>query len=276
MALLSETCHHAQLRATLMVGKRLGSLVAMLALAILELNPLGAQNIEVPETVVPHLSDLQLETPVTPSGYQATMPPGMAVSPDVVTAGYEATCGACGGGGCDSCCLTCGPGVGNLGFWLRADYLLWYEQDRSLPALVTSSSGTPSADDIGVLGFPNTQILFGGGEVDDNALNGFRIEVGSWLDAGYNVGLMVRYFTTGDREIGFSADGDDFNFLARPFFNLAENDQDAFLLTVPNERQGSVNANFDGSADGWELLVRSCAQVGDNYRLDYVLGYRPL
>ena len=237
-------------------------------------NPLAAQDATGKQMLSNSvIHELALESPVLPANYhERANGPGTIIAGDVINAGFDVGCDSCGGGGCDVCTLVCGPRCSS-GLWVRADYLLWWEKGSNLIALATTSTGNPAAADIGVLGVSTTKVLFGG-HVNDSPLSGYRLELGSWLDPNNTVGLFGRYFTAGDREIGFSANPNSLRYLARPFFNLASDAEDAILLTNPGDREGSIDIHFDGRANGWELLLRSCAYVGCNYRLDLVYGYR--
>jgi len=79
-------------------------------------------------------------------------------------AGCAGDCdGSCGLGGacsvpCTSSCCPCGP---SGRFWIRAEYLLWWAKGMDTPALVTTTAGTPLAQDAGVLGTDGTSVLYG-------------------------------------------------------------------------------------------------------------------
>jgi hypothetical protein len=223
----------------------------IVALISLSSSPIVAQGIELDTPIVPAGVDLQS----TGAGVASAVYDDMAY-------GLE-PCDSCGGGGCGSCGSGCG-----VGFWIRADYMLWWEKDSFLPPLATTGANTSE------IGAPGTEVLFGGGQVDDNPLDGYRFEVGAWLDPGANVGIMARYFSSGDRELGLSAGPNDFAVLGVPFSNLLTGAEDVFMLTVPGEREGSLGIGYSGDIKGWELLLRRCASTGCNYRIDYLIGYR--
>ena len=171
----------------------------------------------------------------------------------------------------------CDAGVG-LGWWGSAEYLLWWERGLKLPPLISTSTPgdtLPNFENAGVLGFARTQVLFGGKEMDDNPLSGFRLTLGAWL-VGQQRGIGGRYFDAGDRDLQFQGDQISFDVLARPFFNTLIDDEDSQLIAYPGEFSGSVDARVTGNIRGWDLFLRSLSQTGCNYRVDYTLGFRQL
>src|SRR5262249_11946681 len=77
---------------------------------------------------------------------------------------------------CGCCLATIHPCTDRPSWWVRAEYLLCFTKDQTLPPLVTTGDETS----VGRLGFPATQVLFGGRQEEDPR-SGFRITVGSWL-----------------------------------------------------------------------------------------------
>lgn len=235
------------------------------------------------------IPSMQLDAPILPGEMagsptaQATtmtsaseVPVGSSLSPDAMQSNFVGcpSCGSVGCGGCDEFGpgYQCPPG---LGLWIRADYLIWYEKDSDVLPLVTTSTGFPAApEQLMTLDAEETQVLFGDQEVDDNPNYGWRLEVGTWLDAAATYGIMGRYTGLDGRNIDFSAGPDDFNFLGIPFFDPDIGAEDALNLTVPNERRGQVAVNLSGDMKTWEILIRRLAETGSNYRLDWLYGYR--
>src|SRR5690349_18473115 len=58
--------------------------------------------------------------------------------------------------------------------WVSGEYVLWWLRSGRLPPLVTTSSPASA----GVLGRPDTVILFGGGSTNDSARSGVRVAMG--------------------------------------------------------------------------------------------------
>lgn len=222
--------------------------------------------------VAQELSPVLLEAPILPDDTPAPIAPvhagpvGSAVSNETMLSSFQA-------------CDDYGPGFAcpptGLGMWIRADYLIWYEKESDVIPLVTSSTGFPADPaDLMTLGTPETRILFGNEEVDDNPLDGWRLEVGTWLDTAATYGIFGRYMEAGDRNLNFSAGPNDFNFLGIPFFDPDIAAEDALDLTIPNQRLGLIDVNLEGDVKSWEILYRRLAETGSNYRLDWLYGYR--
>lgn len=237
------------------------------------------------------LAPLQLEAPILPAGMPAAqpapLPVGTSIAPitqgipseHIQPASYVGGCSACGSVGCGGCDEFAGPGFqappSGLGLWIRADYLNWHEKESDFIPLVTSSTGfTADPEDLLTIGAAETRILFGGEEVGDNPLDGWRLEIGTWLDAAATYGIMGRYFDVAGRDITFESGPGDTNFLGIPFFDPDVAGEDALDLIIPNERTGQVNVNLRGDVKNWEILFRRLADTGCNYRFDLLYGYR--
>ena len=78
--------------------------------------------------------------------------------------------------------------------WVSAEYLVWATQGQSVPPLVTSSPIGTAASDIGVLGAPGTELLFGGGGVDGVMRSGARLTAGYWFTPRQEQGIEASWF----------------------------------------------------------------------------------
>src|SRR5205085_11217839 len=52
---------------------------------------------------------------------------------------------------------------------------------------------TSNAADVGTLGQPSTQVLYGGRNIDYGAISGYRLSFGSWLNWDRTIGLDSRW-----------------------------------------------------------------------------------
>lgn len=202
-----------------------------------------------------------------------TTPAGVA-NGGIVPATYVAgeplvDSGACVSGGC-------GPLPYNS-VWGGLEYLMWWDKDADLPALVASSATGTSADNAAVLGLNSTNVLLGNGQgVDDGALNGIRLTLGSWLDATQALGVGGRLFSTEEWDDSFSANSSDTPILGRPFFNAFTSEEDALLLGFPNRFRGDIDVVMEGQTQGAEVFLRHLRSTGCNFRCDLIYGYRYL
>jgi hypothetical protein len=231
-----------------------------------------------PSHGMPGHADLRpgTESAVTVSLEQPILP--QAADAWIVEPASSPQFGACDAGLCGGCDGCAGPLATRLGWgiWGSADYLLWWEKGSELPPLVTTSTLTPNRENAGVLGFPRTRVVFGGENVDDNTLSGMRVTLGTWLDAAHTAGLGVRYFTMGEREVGFAGTYLEYPILARPFFDVITDRENALLLTYPDDLAGTAEARLTGNTWGWEGYLRWFRHQGCNYRLELIAGYRYL
>ena len=188
--------------------------------------------------------------------------------------GTASRCHHCGGKCADLCC--------GGGFWIRADYLMWWTQDDQIPTLVTSSpQGTPIGD-VGVLGLPTTDELFTG-PISGDFRNGGRLRFG-WWDDQRQCGIAGSFWGTENLRDGqgWSSAGDP--AYARPFTNVDPlvRGQDAELVSFENTLAGSVHVGTSSEVFGGDLGILhnlwccqdSCGQSG--YRVDLYAGYRYL
>ena len=124
-------------------------------------------------------------------------------------------------------------------FWLREDYLMWWSNGMNLPPLVTTSPAGTGRSDAGVLGGPNTAILFGNTLVGNDIWSGERTTMGMWLDCCHVWGVEGDYMNFGGMSFGFNSATLAGNpILARPFFNVQTGQQASQLVTFPGEVGG--------------------------------------
>ena len=184
--------------------------------------------------------------------------------------------------GCNNC-QTCQPYVtqsyqpscckGSRGrFYGRAEYLRWWFDGYHVPPLVTSSpAGTPQAE-AGVLGQPDTTILFGNGEIMSDGRNGLRFLAGMWVNDYQDIGIEGDILLFNSESLGFSRTGvNGVPILARPFFNMVPVNgagdvlppaEDAELVSFPGVVDGtvSVHANSDFGGAGLRMRAAMCCQ----------------
>jgi hypothetical protein len=147
----------------------------------------------------------------------------------------------------------------------------------ALPPLITASpAGTP-ATQAGVLGAPNTVILFGGTRVNDDVRSGVRFTLGGWLNDCHTLGVEGDFFMLESEGAGFTASSTGSPILARPFFNTRTGRPDAELISFPGFLSGTISAH-SGSTGllGADALLRCNLCCGCNYQLDAVGGFRYL
>lgn len=174
----------------------------------------------------------------------------------------------CGHGYCgDACC-----GVPTV--TARLEYLMWWSRGRDVPPLVTSSpAGTPRAE-AGVLGFPDTTILFGGEPIGGDFRSGARATVSYLLDDGCT-SIDGRMWGLEDGTDRFFATSDGDPILARPFFNAVLGQEDSLLVAFPGvTTDGSISIVARNDLIGADAWLRQTWRHDCGTRIDLLAGYQ--
>lgn len=159
--------------------------------------------------------------------------------------------------------------------WARADYLLWWFQGNSMPALVTTSPSDTAVENAGVLGQPETSVLFGHQRIDDSARHGARLTLGYWLNDWQSWGVEGHYLYVGEAANGdYAADSTGEPILARPFFNVQSGAEDSLVVAYPGILEGQIGISTSSDLHSAGLLLRR-TWFRDHYgELALVGGYR--
>ena len=172
-------------------------------------------------------------------------------------------------------CMPTGPAPSR--FWATADGMVTWFTRTDLPPLVTTSTPNTPLANAGVLGLPNTSILFGQSSVNDDARFGFRMGLGYWLDCERRHGIEAGFMVVESEATLFAASSNpgSLAILARPFTNALNNQQQAVLIAFPGMSTGSIDirassGNFYEAHLGITENFAECC----GFRLDSLLGYR--
>ncbi|MCU0959257.1 MAG: BBP7 family outer membrane beta-barrel protein [Pirellulaceae bacterium] len=149
--------------------------------------------------------------------------------------------------------------------WASFDALLWWGKGRSTPPLVTSGAD-------GVL--PGAPVLFGGGSVGNALAPGARADFGFWFDECETLGIGAKVWGLhGDSDGFYATSPAGTPVLARPFYNVLLNQEDALLVSSPGLIVGNINVDSSSSVWAAEAYLRSAIISGPGYNLDLVGGY---
>lgn len=177
-----------------------------------------------------------------------------------------------GGMGCEIVCDPCAPCPPMYGYmlWAELDFLLWWRSGRYFPALAT----TPGP---GVL--PGARVLFGDGELTEQARPGGRVNFGMWLEPCQTVGIGGSFLTLGNARASFFADQNQYpNFLAVPFWDTSQppgSEPNSFPVVnpaVPSIGSISIESNSDFLAA--DAFMRTLWLQGPVTRVDFIFGYQ--
>jgi hypothetical protein len=194
-----------------------------------------------------------------------------------------------GGGGCGCGPSACGCGQSPCGCggsnssladcycdcstnWFRFEYLMWFSRGRNVPPLVTTSPAGTAQADAGVLGAPDTTVLYGNDPVDNGIRNGGRLWFSHLFRAGINY-ADVRFWGVEDSSDTFTAAGTP--IIGRPFFNTTLGQNDAFLVAFPGLSQpGSIRVLSKNDLIGGDAFVRRNLWDDGCGSLDVLGGYQ--
>ncbi len=159
---------------------------------------------------------------------------------------------------------------------VEGEYLIWWLREGRVPALLTTSSAASH----GLLGAPDTSVLFGDERLTtrhDDRFFGTRVTVDYWLDEARTVGLEARAVFLERDSTYFKAVSDGSQLLARPYFD-AQNGEPASKIVAGPVTGGVRNGGFVGytrieffSEEG-NLLVPLVGGPGGG--LDLIVGAR--
>ncbi|MEO0530453.1 MAG: BBP7 family outer membrane beta-barrel protein [Planctomycetota bacterium] len=154
------------------------------------------------------------------------------------------------GGGAGWCGPTCNP-ASRRGVYGRIDYLLWWFDGMGTPPLVTAATDGTSVPTLAP-GQP-TQILYGNDEILDDARNGLRLTVGTWLDDRRDIAIEADWIWFAGETESFSAGGvNGPAALGRPFYDInplvGDPRESVQLVNFPGTFSGTV-----GVAAGWDF-----------------------
>jgi len=160
-------------------------------------------------------------------------------------------------------------------FWSNGDYLLGWFRSQSLPALVTTSSpGTPLKD-AGVIGNPNTRVLFGDTGVNGGLRSGMNFGIGAWLDGPKTIGIDVGFMILESQATLFSTNSQVNPILARPFVSIFTGQQTSQIVAFPGTATGSVTASDrSNNLYGAHMDFQEIFLADTNYRLESIFGYQ--
>lgn len=149
--------------------------------------------------------------------------------------------------------------------WANFDALLWWGKGRSTPPLVTGGAD-------GVL--PAAPVLFGDGPVGNAIAGGARADFGFWFDESETLGMGAKIWgLQGDSDGYYATSPTGDPVLARPFYNVVLDQEDALLVASPGLIVGNINVATSSSVWSGEAYLRTAILAGRGYNLDLIGGY---
>lgn len=169
-------------------------------------------------------------------------------------------------------------------FQFEIDYILWWLREGRTPPLLTTSS----AGSAGILGQPDTHVLYGGDRLETrhgDRFNGLRPALGYWFDDQHTCGIEASAFFLERDSTYFKALSDGTQPLARPLI-APDGASTSFLLAGPlpaggelfagNAVTGTLNGGFVGYSRvelfGEEVNLTTRLLAGNQGRLELLCG----
>jgi hypothetical protein len=174
-------------------------------------------------------------------------------------------------------------------WYVDAEYLLWWMKGDQTPPLASTGPSNVNARNIGALGQPGTQVLFGGNSLGTGSNSGGRFTVGYWFSDEHCLGIEVGGFFLGQNQTNFHASSPGNTELAIPFLDVnpatpGEGIEGVAGMRLLGPAASPTLATLAGTLDiqhktqlwGAEVNLRSNWLCGCNGYLDVLLGYRQL
>lgn len=168
-----------------------------------------------------------------------------------------------------------GGGGGGL-FWVSGSYVLGWLRPISLPTpLLTTGSINDAAP--GALLEPNTSILFGT-NLKFETYSGVQVSAGLFLDDSkcFSVEGKALYLDPKRIDYTMTSDAAGNPLITRPFFNVVDQRESAFIDSFPNFAAGSVNIRAKSELWGFEGNARYHVGGKAGMRGDILAGFRYL
>jgi hypothetical protein len=153
------------------------------------------------------------------------------------------------------------------GFWVSAEYLLWWLKNGRVPPLVTAGGN-------GVQGSSGTQVLVDNLNFDDGVRQGGRFALGYWFENDACIGIEADFlFLAGQQsDARFSSDRNP--VLAQPFLNAVTGTPDATLVASPGIATGTVTIGARTSLWGAEANLAAGLIRSDWFHVTALGGFR--
>ena len=229
--------------------------------------PMPAESVPIPElppTPVQEKSPPAPELLTTPPQEKNAAPPAFVSEDYVCTSIFEQA-------GCVN---------GERGTF-TAEYLLWWVRRGPLAAPLVSTGTVNTGDPLtssGPLTGPGTSVVFGARDLDFEAFSGMRLMGEFWSSSRDGIGMQLGGFRLEQRSVGFGAASDNAGnpIIARPVFDVLNNEESAALVAFPDAFAGRIGARADTNLWGIESNLMVRGRWDECRQTKWLLGYRHL
>jgi hypothetical protein len=129
-------------------------------------------------------------------------------------------------------------------WYADGEYLIWWLRECRVPPLLTTG---PAASQ-GLLGLPDTRVLYGGGTLEtrhQDRFVGTRLTLGYWLDEDHSLGIEGSAFFLERDSTYFKATSTGNTLLALPFINAQDGSPGSEIVAGPAP-DGARSGGFVG------------------------------
>jgi hypothetical protein len=155
--------------------------------------------------------------------------------------------------------------------WGRADAWLAWIRGVTFPALATV--GSPSDPIPGALNQSGTIVRFAGDQSPHERL-GARFELGGWFDDEQGYGLSVGGSFLASRTVGSGLGSPGTPVVARPFFDVNGQQQNASLLSFPGMASGTIGIRSGTSLYGVDANCVTALVSTQEFAVRLLVGFR--
>jgi hypothetical protein len=160
-------------------------------------------------------------------------------------------------------------------FWANSEYLFAFMRGSPTVPLVTTATAGTSRAAAGILGQPQTSVLFGDERYGDNVRPGFRVATGLWFNPQQSLGIEGGFLMTSSQAAIFSATSNDGTILARPYIDATTGLRQAVLVAFPGLSNGSIDVRANtGNLYSFNLDFAEKAIDHGWLRIYSLIGYK--
>jgi len=146
----------------------------------------------------------------------------------------------------------------------RVEAATFWGSDPGLPGLVrTAAVGTAGSSD-----------LFGGSIPMDEAVQGYRAEVGWLLGNDPCSSIQLRFFDANTQSQNFNSSQSNATSVVRPYFDPVANLQESISILEGGVSTGALNAQATSNVFGGDLLLRQWLHRNACDQLDLLIGFQ--
>ena len=161
-------------------------------------------------------------------------------------------------------CIPCENNCCDDRYWVDVEYLYWKIKDSPKPPVLVISS-------------PDSEVLLGGKEIENNWRSGGRFGLGGWFDDDRCFGAEANYFflPTGTKSQTVSSSGlAGSPTLLIPFFDVTIPGESTTGLAIPDDFSGTATLKIANKMQGAELNGLMLIASDCNFDLSFLAGFR--